>query len=127
MPWQPGETGNPKGRPPKGTATADALRANIKTAEIISTVQELALSGDMTACRILLDRVLPPLKATDTPAPVTIPADLTGAAAAVLEAVAVGTLTPDQGQAVASVLASLVRVREATELEARIKALEDRK
>lgn len=127
MPWQPGQTGNPKGRPPKGTATADALRANIKTAEIVRTVQELALSGDMTACRILLDRVLPPLKATDTPAPVPIPADLTAASAAVLQALAQGLLTPDQGSAVASVLASLARVKEATELEARIAALEDRK
>ncbi len=127
MPWQPGETGNPRGRPPKGTATADALRASIKSAEVLNTVQDLALSGDMTACRILLERVLPPLKATDLPTPITMPSDLTNAATAVLEAVAAGTLSPDQGQAMASVLASLARVKEATELEARIAGLEQKR
>lgn len=127
MPWQPGESGNAKGRPPKGTATADALRASIRSAEVLATVQDMALSGDMVACRILLDRVLPPLKASDTPAPVALPPDLTEAATAVLQAIAGGLLTPDQGQAVASVLASLARVKEATELEARITALEAKK
>jgi len=128
--FKPGASGNPAGRP-KGIQTQAKLRAAIARdlPEIIQAMLAAAKSGDVQAARLLLDRTLPALKATDAPAPLSLPAgtpDLAAAAKATLEAVAGGALTPDQAGAVAGVLSALVRVKESVELEGRIAALENR-
>lgn len=128
--FQPGASGNPKGRP-RGIQTQAKLRAAISRdiPEIIQAMLGAAKSGDVQAARLLLDRTLPTLKATDAPAPLSLPTgtpDLAAAATATLGALTGGALTPDQAGAVAGVLSALARVRETTELEARVAALEDR-
>ena len=60
---------------------------------------ELAKAGDLAALRVCLDRIAPPRK--DRPVlfelpPVSSAADAAKAAAALLEAVAVGDLTPSE-------------------------------
>ncbi|WP_020505710.1 hypothetical protein [Lamprocystis purpurea] len=50
---------------------------------------------------------------------------MAGAPTAVLAALSAGTIGTDQAGALAGVMASLVKVREATELEARIIRLEE--
>jgi hypothetical protein len=95
----------------------------------LTALATAAKAGDVQAARLLLDRTLPSLKAVDAPTPLTLgtgPADLSGAATAVLAALGAGSLTPDQAGAVAGVLGALARVREATEIEQRISALENR-
>lgn len=123
----PGQSGNPRGRPKRPDSAA---RAQIEKAapEILEAMIGLAKSGDVSAARVLLDRVMPALKAVD--APVVLPpgvdlSDLSGAPVAVLTALGQGALSPDQAGTIAAALAALVRVREATELEARIRALEE--
>jgi hypothetical protein len=130
MPFKKGASGNPAGRP-RGIQTQAKLRKAIEQdlPDILRSMVELARTGDVAAARLLLDRTLPSLKAVDAPAPLALgdgPADLAGAATAVLAALSAGSLTPDQAGAVASVLNTLVRVREATDLEARITKLENR-
>lgn len=130
MPFKKGQSGNPKGRP-RGSINRDQLRESVAKdlPDILRAMATAAKGGDTTAARLLLDRVLPPLKAMDSPAPLApshAPADLAGTAAAVLAALTSGEATPDQAASLASVLASLARVREITNLEQRIAALEDR-
>jgi tellurite resistance protein len=57
---------------------------------------------------------------------VTGAADLTAAMAAVTSAMASGTLTPDEAQAVAAVLEGQRRALETSDLERRIAALENK-
>ncbi|WP_295448077.1 hypothetical protein [uncultured Thiodictyon sp.] len=122
----PGSPPGP-GRPKRTDAEAvqrEAIRAALPG--IVNRLIESAEGGDIQASRLLLDRVMPALKATD--APVSLPpgidaSDLTGAPTAVLKALASGDLSPDQAATIAGALSALVKVREITELESRIAAL----
>jgi hypothetical protein len=129
--FQPGQSGNPSGRRP-GSGKIAQLRKKIErdVPEILTALATAAKAGDVQAARVLLDRTLPTLKAVDAPTPLALgtgPADdLAGAVSAVLAALSVGRLTPDQAGALAGVLSALARIRESTELEERIRALESR-
>ena len=126
--WRAGQSGNPRGRRP-GTGEVAKLRAAI--AEHVPTILErlvaAALQGDGSAARLLLERVCPPLKATEEAAPLALPdGTLTEQGRAVLGAVAAGELAPGQGAALLGAIGTLARVVEVDELEARLTALEAR-
>jgi hypothetical protein len=130
MGFQKGQSGNPAGRP-KGCDTRQSrLREQISKAipDVIEGVIVAAKDGDMVAARLLMDRVLPALKAVDTPAPLPPGVDLANAEAGpagLLRALSDGALTPDQTSTIASALLAVARVREVSELEARITRLEE--
>ena len=126
--WRAGQSGNPRGRRP-GSGEVAKLRAAI--AEHVPTIIErlvaAALQGDTGAARLLLERVCPPLKATEEPAPLALPdGTLTEQGRAVLGAVAAGELAPGQGAALLGAIGTLARVAEVDELERRLTALEAR-
>jgi hypothetical protein len=88
---------------------------------------ELALGGDTVALRLCLERLAPPRK--DSPVQFPLPRmvranDAAQAAAAVLQAVSEGALTPTEGAQVMGLVDSYRRTLEVTELEARVAALE---
>ena len=90
-----------------------------------ATLIERALSGDVSAARLLLERVIPPLKASEGPAALALPdGTLTEQGWAVLGAVALGDLAPGQGAALLASLGTLAKLTETDELERRIHALE---
>jgi hypothetical protein len=126
-PWPKGTSGNPDGRPP-GSGPAAAVRRAIAddVPEIIARLAELAKGGDVQAARVLLDRVVPTLRAEAVA--VTVPGLDAGSIAeraqAALEAAGRGEMSPDTSAALVGALASLARIKETTELEARIAALE---
>jgi len=127
--WQPGQTGNPKGRPP-GKSEITRLRAAI--AEHVPLILEqlvtAAKGGDVQAARLILERVLPPVKAIEQAVELQWPADgtLTAQGRAVLSAVAVGDLAPGQGAQLLAAIGSLARVTEIDEFEARLTKLEEK-
>lgn len=125
--WKPGQSGNPAGRKP-GTGEVAALRAAIAqhVPTILENLAAAALAGDVGAARLLLERVLPPIKAQEQAAPVALPADgsLTEQGRAVVQAVAGGELAPSQGAALLGALGTLAKLAETDELAARIAALE---
>ena len=88
---------------------------------------ELALGGDTVALRLCLERVAPARK--DNPVQFKLPQmtsarDAAQVAAAVLQAVSEGDLTPTEGAQVLGLVDSYRRTLEVTELEARVAALE---
>lgn len=55
--WEPGESGNPQGRPKKGEALTDVLRSKVDKETIAEKLIELAMSGDVQALKYVYDRV----------------------------------------------------------------------
>ncbi len=131
-PFIKGQSGNPQGRRPGAVGMVGKLRQSLSRdlPDILKALVARAKEGDTASAALILARVLPALKPVDEPAPLPSDidmSDLNAAPQAVLEALASGRLTPDQAQTMAAALASLVRVKEATELEARIAALEQKR
>ena len=128
-PWKKGQSGNPNGRRAKGLATAERLRnALVKDLpEILKTVVESAKKGDITAAKTILERVLPPLKAIETPA---ILGELTGSLSeqgqAILVAMAGGALAPGQAAQLLGAIAAQAKIVEVDDFARRLEALEKR-
>ena len=130
--FQPGRSGNPRGRPPgsrnKTTRAIDALfdgEAEALTRKAI----ELAKAGDLVALRLCLDRICPPQK--DRPVPFALPElrtaeDAKLAASALLKAVADGELTPSEASEIGRLLDSYTRILEREEFERRLIRLEEK-
>ena len=127
--WKPGQTGNPKGRPP-GVSAITKLRASIagEVPEILASLVVAAKGGDVQAARLILERVLPPVKATEQAVALQLPegGTLTAQGRAVMSAVAAGTLAPGQGAQLLAAIGTLAKVTEIDELEARLSKLEAR-
>jgi len=126
--FQPGTSGNPKGRP-KGIPDRRQRLQKVITEQgeaVISKVVELALDGDIQALRVVTERLIPPLKATDEPVKFALAtsATLSDTGNAILHAAAAGKLTPAQAQALLAALASQSKIIEVDDLTKRIEALE---
>jgi hypothetical protein len=130
--YQPGQSGNPKGRPKgarnKTTLAVEALLDGEAEA-ITRKAIEKAKDGDMTAIRLCLDRLAPPVK--DRPVSFHLPEikmaeDASAASGAILQAVSNGEVTPSEAGDLVRLLDSFTTTLVATELERRIAALEDR-
>ena len=74
--FQKGISGNPSGRPKNPKHSSSALRSQIgaELPAIITSLITLAKSGDATASKLLLDKVLPSVR------PQALPATLPGLA-----------------------------------------------
>ena len=128
--WKPGQTGNPNGRPP-GQSEITKLRKSIMSdaPEILARLVDAAKAGDVQAARLILERVLPPIKPMEQAVELQMSdsGTLTEQGRAVLMAVAAGELAPGQGAALLASLGTLAKLTEVDELERRIEALEARK
>jgi Family of unknown function (DUF5681) len=130
--FQPGQSGNPKGRP-KGsrhriTVLAEAL-VDGAAEEIVGKVIERAREADPVALRLLMDRILPVRR--DRPTPFALPEintvnDLPTALAAIAAAVSEGDLTLAEAADASRLLENYARAVEVADLSARIEALEGR-
>jgi hypothetical protein len=124
----PGNPGKPRGTRHKATVAALALLEG-EADRLTRRAIEVALTGDVTALRLCLERIAPPRK--DAPVMFPMPSmrsagDAAKAAGAVLEAVADGELTPIEGAHVMGLVDAFRRTLEASEFEVRLAALEAR-
>lgn len=126
--WKKGESGNIAGKP-KGSGKVQQLREALgqRLPEIMETVVAQAISGDMVAARIVLERVLPALRPAEQPVALEMPkgGTLTQQAQAVLTAAADGALGLGQAAQLIAAIATVGKVAEVDELEARIRVLEE--
>jgi hypothetical protein len=129
-PFEPGRSGNPRGKP-KGTRNQVLLALDQIGAEsaeaILQKAVEQAKNGNPRAMKLILSRVWPAQKGrpvmVDLP-PISAPGDLVAALAAIAQAVAGGSITPDEGAQVAAILEMQRRAVDTAELAARVEALE---
>lgn len=130
MPFNPGQSGNPAGKP-KGTRnrTTLAVEALLEgEAEALSRKAiELALAGDTVALRLCLDRIAPVRKgraiALDL-GPVKTAQDLAEAQTTIIAAMGSGEITTDEASDAAKVVELVGAALERRDIEARIAALE---
>jgi hypothetical protein len=131
-PFRKGTSGNPLGRPPGARNAATVIAEQLLDGEaeaITRKVIELAKQGDLTALRLCLERIVPPRR--ERPVNFTLPVinsvdHATKAMAAITAAVANGELTPTEAAELSRVIDGYVKTLETTEIERRLRFLEER-
>lgn len=126
--FAPGNPGKPKGSRHRATQAVQALLDGEAQA-ITQKAVDLALEGDGAALRLCLERIAPPRR--DAPVTFKLPPmatanDAATAAASVLATVADGEMTPAEGAHVMALIETYRRTLETTEIEKRLKDLEER-
>ncbi len=126
--FKPGQSGNPKGKPRGARDKRTALRELLKphAEALVAKAVELALSGDTTALKLCVDRLMPAYRPTDMAVEVTATGSLSQRGEALIEAMSRGELSPDNTREMLQALAAQAKVIEFDELEARIQQLEAR-
>lgn len=127
--FKPGQSGNPKGRPPgirdRRHAARDALAGDLP--EVLRVLVDAAKGGDVQAATLILSRVLPPLRPERQPVTLeNIPKQGTAGelAQAIIANAAHGQIAPDVASELIGALANVGRILEVDELARRIAALE---
>jgi len=130
-PFEPGKSGNPKGRPKGSRNQATLLAEALLDGEAETLTRKLikkAMDGDLNALRFCLERLVAPRRerrvAFELPRKIETAADAAKASSAVLTECSAGTLSPSEASQVMSLITSHVRVLETSEIESRIAALE---
>ncbi|MEF8714381.1 MAG: DUF5681 domain-containing protein [Accumulibacter sp.] len=130
MTWKKGESGNPTGKPTGARNKATIMVQSIMergAKEITEAVVELAKEGDLSAARLVLERLVPPAK--ERPIFLSLPdtrsaEGVAEAQNAILQAVAAGDLLPGEAATLAGIVEARRKAVETQELEQRITALE---
>lgn len=125
--FEKGTSGNAKGRP-KGQTPGAKIRAAIEKRkdDILQSVIDAAVNGDMQACKMLLDRIVPTLK--PQAATIDVPTDgaLTERGERIITATLQGRIPPDIGAGLVRALSEQGRLLELHELNERLTRLEKR-
>lgn len=125
--FKKGVSGNPQGRTkgvPDRRVQARELFAQHRD-ELVGIAIKKALDGDLTALRLCLERICPPIRAADAPVNLgAFPPSLAEKSERVLQFLAAGKLSPDTAAAIMAAIAQHARIKEVSELEQRIAVLE---
>lgn len=128
--FKKGKSGNPGGKPLGALGHKNRLLRGFcrdNALEVMEIVLQKAREGDMQACKLIVERALPPCK--DSYIEVRIPVmntlkDVDHATDIIIEDVAVSNLTPSEGQSFMTFIEGKRKVMETVELENRVAELE---
>ena len=124
-----GVSGNPAGRPrgirDKRHRYAESIESMIP--QVLESVYQKALAGDMTAAKMLLDRTLPNKRPEQERVEIEHSGNIASDAQNVLRSVLDGEVSPDVGASLLSAMTSVLKAIEVEELTKRIEALESNK
>jgi hypothetical protein len=130
-PFKPGVSGNASGRPTgsrnRATVMAEAISEEDALA-ITRSVVSKATKGDMTAARIVLDRLWPPARGraiSMSLPPVDDAAGVLAAHGALIKAITEGLISVEEASALSQLLTAQSKAIESTETEARLRAIEE--
>jgi hypothetical protein len=124
-----GASGNPAGRP-KGIKDKrhrfnEAIESMIP--EVLESVFQKAVAGDMTAAKMLLDRSLPTKRPEQERVQIPIKENTALNARHVLQGVFAGEVPPDVGASLLTAITNVLKAIEVEDLAKRIEALESKK
>jgi hypothetical protein len=129
--FKSGVSGNPSGRPKGAYSKTTRIVQNLlaeEAEEVARVVLDAAKGGDLTAAKLVLDKLVPPAKDAPISGPVGLPAltaeGLPKAVEVIVQSVAAGDLLVGEGQTLIGMLEGLRKSIELAELEKRIAALE---
>lgn len=125
--FQPGQSGNPKGRPPGGSETRAYFNENAPA--VREKLVEAALDGDIQACKFILERIIAPLRSNpvtfDIPR-ITSIEDARAAMSLIIDGQTTGELTSDEADGLIKSIQNYIQLVEVSEIEARLKKIEER-
>ena len=130
MPFEPGRSGNPAGKPRgarhKTTLAVEAMLEG-EAETITRKAIELAKAGDLTAVRLCLDRLLPVRRdrhvSFEAPE-IRTAKDAADFAGVLLNKTAAGELTPSEAADLGKLVENYVRAIETSDIDKRISELE---
>ncbi len=130
-PFPKGQSGNPAGRPKGSRNTTTLALETLLDGQATALTQkaiDVALTGDIAALRLCLDRILPPRK--DIPVAFDLPEmrmlnDAVPAMGALVKAVGQGDLTPMEAAELTKMVQAFAKIIETAELEERVRKLEE--
>ena len=125
-PFEQGNPGRPKGSRNRATLALEVLLDGEAEALTRKAV-EMAMGGDTTAMRLVMERLLPPRR--DRPIMFTLPkletaGDAVKATAALVEAVSVGDITPGEASDLSKLVDRFTKAVELHEIQQRLDKLE---
>ena len=124
MPFQPGQSGNPAGRPRGSRNKKTILLETLVDGEAEAVMQKmitLAKMGHDGAMRLCVERMMPPRR--ERPVPLPLPrietgADVRQATADVIEALAEGDVTPKEAEHLLRAIAGAAVILQSSEVAA---------
>jgi hypothetical protein len=129
MQFTKGLSGNPAGRPrgikDKRHRFNEAIESMIP--QVLDSVFQKAITGDMTAAKMLLDRTLPTKRPEQERVQISIKENTASNARDVLRSVFDGEVSPDVGASLLSAITGVWKAVEMEDLAQRVEALEGRK
>lgn len=131
MGYKKGQSGNPAGKPKGAKDKRTELRSLLQphAEDLVKKAVEMAIAGDVSALRICIDRIIPPVK--DNRMSISLPKlhdakSCVEAQCLIVAAVASGELLASEGHALSDLVENQRRSFETLTLEERLKAIEAR-
>lgn len=127
-PWQfqPGQSGNPNGRPPGAVNQLLRMARDAALNVGLPKIIDAAKDGDLSACRTLLQLGLPKLRPVSEPEAFPLEGEtLTARATALIDLVSSGEMSSQVGSEVVGILATAARIEEVEQLRTEVDRLRD--
>ena len=122
-----GQSGNPAGRPKGALGKATKWRQALEPHgnDLFKVAVDHALSGDMQALKLCLERISPPVKPNSEPVTFDLSGEtLSDKAESVLQAIADGVIDVDSGRKLIGAISDLGRIIEVDSILERLEKLE---
>ena len=124
MTFKAGQSGNLAGRPPKSRVETTRAGLYKHVPAITAAVIQKAVDGDIQAARLILDRVIPPLKADARTVQIIEVDDPIEQAGIIMSAALSGKISPDSADSLINTLLTKAKLLTDAELAERVEKIQ---